>query len=152
MDAERLPRDLPPVWLVLALSAMWALHMWLPVATWIEWPWSSLGLVVIAASAMLLTACAWRFYRVKTGIRPFTPAHQLVVVGAYRFTRNPMYVGLIGVCLGAAIRLGTASPLFVPPLFFLVLDRRFVRREENFLRQRFGAAFDEYCGRVRRWL
>ena len=45
-----------------------------------------------------------------------------------------------------------ASPLVVPPLFFWVLDRRFVRREEIFLRGRFGAAFDEYCGRVRRWL
>jgi protein-S-isoprenylcysteine O-methyltransferase Ste14 len=150
--AERLPGDLPPTWLVLALSSMAALHTWLPVATWIERPWSSLGFVVIAVAVLLLGACIWRFYRAKTGIRPFSPAHALVLDGAFRFTRNPMYVGLIGVCVGAAIRLGTVSPLGVVPLFFLVLDRHFVRREEIFLRGRFGAAFDEYCGRVRRWL
>lgn len=150
--AERLPGDLPPTWLLFALLAMGALHTWLPIATWIEWPCSSLGLVVIAAAMVLLFLCVWRFYRAKTGIRPFSPAHELVVDGAFRFTRNPMYLGLIGVCVGVAIRLGTATPLGVPPLFFWLLDRRFVRREEIFLRERFGTAFDEYCGRVRRWL
>jgi protein-S-isoprenylcysteine O-methyltransferase Ste14 len=131
---------------------MAALHTWLPIATWIVWPWSSLGLVVVAAASVLLFLCVSRFYRAKTGIRPFSPARELVVDGAFRFTRNPMYVGLMGVCLGVAIRLGTATPLAVPPLFFWVLHRRFVRREEIFLRERFGAAFDEYCDRVRRWL
>ena len=150
--AERLPGDLPPTWLFGSLMVMLVLHWLLPVATWIEWPWSSLGLVLIAAATVVLFLCVWRFYRARTGIRPFTPAHELVVDGAFRFTRNPMYLGLIGVCLGVAIRLGTATPLVLVPLFFLVLDRRFVRREENFLRERFGAAFDEYCGRVRRWL
>jgi protein-S-isoprenylcysteine O-methyltransferase Ste14 len=150
--AERPSRDIPPFWLLLALLAMGALHTLLPVSTVLPWPWSLLGLAIIAASILLMLACVFRFHRAKTGIRPFTPAEQLVVEGAYRFTRNPMYVGLVGVCLGVAIQLGTASPLFVPPLFFLVLDRRFVRREEIFLRGRFGAAFDEYCGRVRRWL
>jgi protein-S-isoprenylcysteine O-methyltransferase Ste14 len=143
---------LPPAWLLLALSLMGALHLWLPIATWIERPWSSLGFVVIAAAMVLVLVCARRFHLAKTGIRPFTPANELVVTGAFRFTRNPMYVGLIGICLGVAIVLGTATPLVVPPLFFLVLDRRFVRREEIFLRGRFGTAFDDYSRRVRRWL
>ncbi|HEX6810131.1 MAG TPA: isoprenylcysteine carboxylmethyltransferase family protein [Planctomycetota bacterium] len=150
--AERLPREIPPLWLAVALLVMGALHTQLPVLTLMHWPWSLLGFVVIAASTLLMLVCLWQFHRAKTGIRPFTPAHQLVVGGAYRFTRNPMYLGLIGVSLGVAIRLGTVSALCVPPLFFLVLDRRFVRREEVFLRERFGAAFEDYCRRVRRWL
>lgn len=149
---ERMPGDLPPTWLFGALLAMLALHEWLPLATLLEGPWTSLGFVLIGAASVVLFLCLSRFYRAKTGIRPFTPAHELVVDGAFRFSRNPMYVGLLGVCLGVAIRLGTVSPMAVPPLLFLLLDRRFVRREEIFLRERFGAAFDDYCGRVRRWL
>ena len=58
----------------------------------------------------------------------------LVEEGPFLFTRNPMYTGLCGVAVGMALCLGTASPLVVPPLLFLLLRQRFVLREEAFLR------------------
>ncbi len=153
MDAaSRHPRDTPPLWLLLALLAMGALHWWLPLATWLRRPWTLLGFVVIAMAVGLALSCWVRFRGARTGIRPFTPATTLVVRGPYRLTRNPMYVGLLGVCLGVAICLGTASPLLVPLLLFWLLDSRFVGREEVFLRKQFGAAFDAYSRNVRRWL
>jgi protein-S-isoprenylcysteine O-methyltransferase Ste14 len=54
--------------------------------------------------------------------------------------------------LGVVLLLGTATPLLAPIALLLVLDRRFVRHEEATLRATFGAAYVEYCGRVRRWL
>lgn len=152
MTSERLPREIPPVWQIGAIAVMVALHMLWPLATWIPRPWNHSGWVVIVVSMILQVSNLQRFRRVRTGLRPFDPVSQLVVVGAYRWSRNPMYVGLVVTTVGVAICLGTASPWFVPPLLWLVLDRRFVRREEQFLRQQLGTVYDDYCGRVRRWL
>ena len=63
-----------------------------------------------------------------------------------------MYLGLVVTTLGVAFCLGTISPWFVPPLLWFVFDRRFVRREETFLRREIGLEYDDYCQRVRRWL
>jgi len=101
---------------------------------------------------VLVIASALRFKRVGTGVRPFSEATTVVASGAFRWTRNPMYLGMVAVTVGVAICLGSASPLLLPPILFLVLDRRFVRREEQFLREALGTAYEEYCGRVRRWL
>lgn len=146
------PRELPPVWLLVSLSAMLALHFGWPLGRWLVPPWTHAGWPILVVAAVLSGSSARRFLRAGTGVRPFTPASALVRGGAYRFTRNPMYVGLVGVTLGVAIVLGTIAPAIVPPLFFVLLDRRFVRAEEVFLRQRFGDDYDQYCRRVRRWL
>jgi len=92
------------------------------------------------------------FRRIGTGVRPFTPATALVARGPFRVTRNPMYVGMTTILVGLGIALGDVVPLLVPPLFALVIDRRFIRREEEFLADRFGAPYREFCRRVRRWL
>lgn len=149
--ASSYPRDIPPLWLLIAMAVMAALHTWLPLATVVPQPWSRLGFVVIGFAMVLLVASARCFRRRGTGIRPFSEAVALVEEGPFRHTRNPMYLGLVGVTFGMAVCLGTASPLVVPPLFFLLLRQRFVLREERFLRDRFGAAFDAYCARTRRW-
>jgi protein-S-isoprenylcysteine O-methyltransferase Ste14 len=150
--ASHHPPDTPPLWLLLALLAMGALHRSVPLATWLHRPWTRLGFAVIAAAVLLAVLGALRFRRAGTGIRPFRPAAALVVHGPYRLTRNPMYLGLLGVSVGVAICLGTVSPLCVPPLLFWVLDGRFVRTEEMFLHSQFGVKFDEYRQAVRRWL
>ena len=152
MTSERLPSEIPPVWQIGAIALMIGLHLSWPLANWVSRPWNHLGWVLIVVSMVLQVYNLQRFRRVRTGLRPFEPVSQLVVEGAYRWSRNPMYVGLVVTTVGVAICLGTASPLLVPPMLWLVLDRRFVRREERFLRQELGNVYDDYCGHVRRWL
>jgi len=152
MSTERLPREIPPVWQVGAIGVMVALHFLWPVDVWIPRPWNYMGWAVIVVSLALQVSNLQRFRRVGTGLRPFDPVSQLVVEGAYRWSRNPMYVGLVVTTVGVAVCLGTVTPWFVPPLLWLVLDRRFVRREERFLRQEIGAEYEIYCQSVRRWL
>lgn len=152
MVEPKFPRDIPPQWLLLSLLAMVGLHFGCPLGTWFASPWRHVGWAMVAAAMALTGLSALRFSRAGTGIKPFTPATTLVLAGAYRWTRNPMYVGLTAITLGVAIALGTWSPLLVPPCFFLVLATRFVPIEEAFMRQRFGAEYDDYCRRVRRWL
>jgi protein-S-isoprenylcysteine O-methyltransferase Ste14 len=151
-DEPRYPRDVPPLWLLGALLTIAALHWLWPVGTVLTGRWTWFGWELAGACALLTLGSAWLFWRRKTGIRPFHEATTLVAAGPFRFTRNPMYVGMVGLVAGIALGLGTLTPLVVPPLFWFVLDRRFVRHEERFLRARFGAAYDDYCRRVRRWL
>lgn len=152
MSNDSYPRDIPPLWLLVSIGAMFALHVTVPLAIWVFDPWRYLGYVVITLGVLLVLGNAMRFKRAGTGIRPFSEATTVVREGAFRWTRNPMYLGMVTVAFGVAIRLGSASPMAVPAMLFFVLDRRFVRLEESFLRHSMGKAYDDYCADVRRWL
>lgn len=148
----RPPRILPPFWFLLALLAMWLLHRHLPGPRLLGWPWTLSGLVPVIAGVGLVLGGAGRFRRAGTPIRPFTESTALVLAGPFRWTRNPMYLGLLLALAGVAVCLGTTSPWLPVPAVWWVLDRGFVRNEEALLGQRFGSAYDDYCRRVRRWL
>jgi protein-S-isoprenylcysteine O-methyltransferase Ste14 len=85
---------------------------------------------------------------------PFDPPRRLVVVGTYRFVRNPMYFGVATFLLGEAI-LFTRSPwgpLVYLGVFVFCVTVFVLIYEEPTLRSMFGADYDEYCRNVRRWL
>lgn len=146
------PRDLPPMWFLLAILCVLGLHLLLPGPRWIAYPWTLVGPALALAGLLLLVWGAGLFVRRGTGVRPFTPATVLVAQGPFRWSRNPMYLGMIAVLAGAAVGTGTPWPWPVVAAFALLLDRRFVRREEQFLAERFGAAYIEFRRTVRRWL
>jgi protein-S-isoprenylcysteine O-methyltransferase Ste14 len=139
------------MWFALALVAMFALRRFAPAATVVAPPWSRLGWALVAVGGALALAGVGAFRRATTPVKPFRPVTALVEAGPFRFTRNPMYLGLVLVSSGVAVLLGAATPLLVPPALWLLLDRRFVRREEAMLRSGFGAAYGDYCARVARW-
>jgi protein-S-isoprenylcysteine O-methyltransferase Ste14 len=84
--------------------------------------------------------------------RQWPAASALVVSGPYRFTRNPMYVGLAVLTVAVALFLDTWWPvlLLVPVLF--TIQRFVIAREEKYLQRRFGAEYTAYAQRVRRWV
>ena len=94
------------------------------------------------------------FRRAKTTINPFRPQNATVLVtsGVYRFTRNPMYLGLMFVVLGWAVFLGSPWGLAGPVVFVLYISRFQIEPEEKILSAKFGPAYSEYMSRVRRWL
>jgi len=144
-----------PEWVDRALTSLLTqlgVHFLAPGPRWLAPPWTHAGWGLVVAGSLLAGLSARRFLRAGTGVRPFTPATELVAAGAFRWTRNPMYLGLLTVTVGVAVVLGTLVPALVPPCFFALLHLRFVRAEERFLRERLGAAYDDYCARVRRWL
>lgn len=79
-------------------------------------------------------------------------ATSLVVRGIYRYSRNPMYLGLLVVLLALALYLAKLSAFAMPPVFVLYLTALQIKPEEAALRERFGPEFDDYTARVRRWL
>jgi protein-S-isoprenylcysteine O-methyltransferase Ste14 len=100
----------------------------------------------LAASAIVL------FRRAGTSPVPIQPTTALVVRGPYRFTRNPMYLGLATLYAGVALIVDSLWPLLVLPVVLVVIRWLVIAREEAYLERKFGDAYRAYTTRVRRWL
>jgi protein-S-isoprenylcysteine O-methyltransferase Ste14 len=83
---------------------------------------------------------------------PFNPSTRIVAHGPYRFTRNPMYIGLALCTLGIAIMADSAWMLGAVPIGLALTDRLIIRREERYLERKFGEEYLTYKRRVRRWI
>jgi protein-S-isoprenylcysteine O-methyltransferase Ste14 len=142
----------PPIWLVFGLVAIFACNEYFPGPRFTSFVGQIAGGVIIVIGLWLLVTAGGLFTRAKTGLIPFRNVSALVTNGVYRFTRNPMYLGMLAVLLGCAITVGASAALLIPPLFAVVIELRFIRPEEAMLRGLFPETFPAYCERVRRWL
>ncbi len=145
-------RLLPPVYFLLSLVVMAALHLLFPIVRWISGPWNGIGALPLSGGVLLAVMANRLFHRRGTPVHPFGEASMLVVDGPFKYTRNPMYLGLILTLIGIAILLGTLSPWIVIPPFAWILVRLFVRREERVLQEKFGQKYVAYKQKVRRWI
>lgn len=110
------------------------------------------GLAGGAASAYLDLGATQTFARKKTAVTPWRPATTLVTKGPYRYTRNPMYLGMGALFLGLALAFGFLWGLAILPAVLLVIDRFAISREEKYLENKFGDPYRDYKTQVRRWL
>jgi protein-S-isoprenylcysteine O-methyltransferase Ste14 len=92
------------------------------------------------------------FLRARTAVIPTRPASRLVTSGPYRFSRNPMYIGLGTLYLGLAALFDVAWPVALFPLAVASLYILVIRREERYLAHAFGDEYAAYARRVRRWV
>ncbi|HPY41879.1 MAG TPA: isoprenylcysteine carboxylmethyltransferase family protein, partial [Thiolinea sp.] len=136
----------PPIYALTAALLMWLLNAYFPIFHWISTPWHRVGLLLIALALLADLWSLWLFFRARTTPNPMKPQNssQLVTAGLYRYTRNPMYVGMLVMLLGWAIYLGSLSPLLVLPLFIWVINTQQVLPEEAFLTEKFGASYQVY--------
>jgi protein-S-isoprenylcysteine O-methyltransferase Ste14 len=142
---------IPPLIFLIALIVVIALGV-MPGATFIAPPWHLSGIVFIAAGVSL---AVWGRLQFRTAATPIHPAEQptaLVTSGPFRFTRNPMYLGMTLTLFGVAALFGKLIPLLIPFLFAWVISARFIRHEEERLVELFGDAYADYTRRVRRWI
>jgi protein-S-isoprenylcysteine O-methyltransferase Ste14 len=142
----------PPVYFLAALALMAFFHWVVPVAQILGSPYRYAGLVLMALAIALVLWAALHFRRAGTAIRPFEPSSALVTGGPYRFTRNPMYLGMAGTLLGAALLMGSLTPFIVIPAFAALIKERFILNEELKMASMFGQAYLDYKSTVRRWL
>lgn len=87
-----------------------------------------------------------------TPVRPGAEPTQLVLSGPYRITRNPMYLGLLLISIGCFFAVESVWFIIPPILFFWVLNFRLIPFEEQLMEEHFGAQYETYRQRVRRWL
>lgn len=144
----------PPVVALLIAAAMWGLSLLVPPVV----PPTTLRIVIAIAIACagigIDIAGAVAFRRASTTINPLQPqaTSSLVTTGVFRFTRNPMYVGMTVVLFAGAVWLASLPALLGLPAFVLYISRFQIAPEERALAKIFGDAFADYRSRVRRWL
>ena len=145
-------RMMPPTYFAIAIAIMICLHFILPEAQLVYGGWRLLGILIIAIGFAIPFSAKVMFGRKGTPMKPFSQATELVQNGPYRWTRNPMYLGLVIMLTGFGICLGTLLPFIIIPPFIVLIDRRVIVVEEKMLREIFGEAYDNYCKQVRRWI
>ncbi len=145
----------PPAVAALICAAMWGLSLFPPVVMLPTLTRAVVALAIAAVGGIFSMAGGVHFRRAKTTVNPMKPqtASSLVTGGIYKFTRNPMYVGLLLVVIGWAAFLCSLWALLLGPVAFVLYISRFqIRPEERVLSSLFGAEFTAYQARVRRWL
>ncbi len=142
----------PPLLYLTAVVAGWLLDRQWPIPIGVSTPRRALAwLLIVVCAALTASSIGW-FRRKHTSILPIRPATALVIAGPYRFTRNPMYVGMALLTMALGLLLNTWWPivLLVPTL--ILVQVFVITREERYLRRRFGAEYETYTRQVRRWL
>ena len=113
----------------------------------------ALGAAVVVAGVSLVAWCIALFARVGRGtLAPWDPTKQLVAVGPYRYTRNPMITGVATTLVGEAIFTGSRYVALWTLAFILINHIYFVASEEPGLEARFGQSYRDYKAAVPRWM
>jgi protein-S-isoprenylcysteine O-methyltransferase Ste14 len=117
-----------------------------------DWPAGLVGAVVFVLALVLAIWAIDTMTRAGTNVPTNRPTTAIVESGPYRFTRNPIYMGMFGGLIGLGIAFDNPWLLLLMALFALVIRYGVVAREEAYLERTFGDAYREYRRRVRRWL
>ena len=112
----------------------------------------AIALVLIIGGLLFDGMAAGLFRRRGTAVEPWKPSTALIVEGPYRFTRNPIYLGFAVTFVGLAIAMDSWVALLMLLPCIAVVDRFVIQREERYLAARFGANYEAYRQKVRRWL
>ncbi|MEW8323166.1 MAG: isoprenylcysteine carboxylmethyltransferase family protein [Candidatus Thiodiazotropha taylori] len=122
----------------------------MPLPHWVMLQWIG---AMLSAAAIAITLWGMReFHASRNPVAPIRPVNRLMVSGPYRFTRNPLYLSLILLQLGLALFFLNGWMLLLLLPAALIVHLYVVAREEAYLLRRFGADYQTYRERVRRWI
>jgi protein-S-isoprenylcysteine O-methyltransferase Ste14 len=145
----------PPLLFIVPLLTGFVIQRLVPIRLAAGHSRPTLAVVGWGAIAIALACMAWAvstFKRLRTPIIPVRRATTLAEAGPYQFTRNPMYLSFTVLYLGIAFVADAVWPLLFLPASVALVYWVAIRKEESHLRREFGAAYDAYRKRVRRWI
>ena len=146
-------KRIPPYILFLICVALMIFLRWTwPVGVLLRYPINLVGLVPVITGLVSGGAGVFIFLRKRTNIHPFRKPDTLVTTGVFNYSRNPMYLGLCLVLVGAWMLLGAITPILGVLIFVVISDRWYIPPEERMLNEQFGKPYEDYRSRVRRWL
>lgn len=90
--------------------------------------------------------------RAGTNVDPYKPSTAIVEEGPYRYTRNPLYVGMTLIHIGVSALANALPPILLLPIALAVVRRGVIEREERYLERKFGDEYLSYKTRARRWI
>ncbi len=139
---------------VIAAALIWMCSGYIPLYI-INFPYQVVIVAIlffIGGVVALLGVYAFR--KMSTTVDPRYPdkASTLVVIGIYKYSRNPMYLGILLVLLGWALFLGAISGFVVPVVFVVAINQLQIKPEERALKEMFQDSYADYTKSVRRWI
>jgi protein-S-isoprenylcysteine O-methyltransferase Ste14 len=142
----------PPVLILLHLAAAFLLARFIPlrIAATSDVRWSGILFVVLGLG--LATWAVWEFAAAHTSVDPHGSVSSLLTKGPYRFTRNPIYLGMLCILIGFPLWLGNYWGLPLALAFVPLINQLVIRHEEIYLEKKFGQAYRDFKAGVRRWL
>jgi len=143
---------MPPALFFIYAGVMMVLHFLAPGPRLIHPPLTFLGWIPLGTGFLVAWLARHQFNRSGTTIKPFHESDVLLTVGAFAFSRNPMYTSLTAGLIGIFVLFGTLTPALVIPVFVWIIRSRFIAVEERMLEETFGDRYRAYKARVRRWI
>lgn len=141
--------DIPPMWLLgCAVLAWFSRTIFTAGAYWL----SLLGTLLVLLGVVIMVVAVIEMSRRRTTPIPHMEPTALVTTGVFGISRNPIYLGDAIILTGLSLRWDAPLGLLIVPLFVWIIHTRFITAEEARLRAAFGAAFDTYAARTRRWV
>ncbi|MBI4490561.1 MAG: isoprenylcysteine carboxylmethyltransferase family protein [Deltaproteobacteria bacterium] len=141
----------PPKIAMALLATAFALHWLSPIWETLKFSFPLAGVGIGSLGFAIMMWGWWLFRQHKVAICPTAHTDKLIFDGPYRFTRNPMYLGMVAMLLGVAIFVGTLPFFLGVVIYFVILNRVFVPFEEQKLESTFGSEYLEYRRQIRRW-
>ena len=113
-----------------------------------------ISFIILLIGILILITPIFKFIKSKTTIDPikFKKGNRLITSGIYKYSRNPMYLGLLMIVMSTSIFYLNIFSITTPMLFYFWINRFQIKREEIFLTQKFGKEYLSYKNKTRRWI
>jgi protein-S-isoprenylcysteine O-methyltransferase Ste14 len=112
----------------------------------------AIGLALLACGLVIGFSAITGFRAADTDVRPWKSSTSLVTSGFYRYTRNPMYLGMALIYAGLSLIADSVLALVCLLPLLVIINYAVIRREEHYLEVTFGQPYRDYKARVRRWI
>ena len=115
---------------------------------------NAISIIILSIGLLILIPPVFKFIKSKTTVNPieFKNVNKLVITGIYKYSRNPMYLGMMMIVLSTTIFYLNFYSIITPVIFYLWINRFQIKREENFLTEKFGKEYLSYKTQTRRWI
>lgn len=115
---------------------------------------NTISIIILSIGLLILIPPVFKFIKSKTTVNPieFKNVNKLVISGIYKYSRNPMYLGMMMIVVSTTIFYLNFYSIITPVIFYLWINKFQIKREENFLTEKFGKEYLAYKTQTRRWI
>ncbi len=142
----------PPRIAIALLGISIGLWFFSPPQTLLYLPYKLIATLSIIFGFTVMTWAWLQFRKSDTAVCPTSKSSLVVTDGIYKYSRNPMYLGMLLMLIGASFFMGTMPSMFAPIGFFIIIDKVFIPYEEGKLMSAFGDGYSKYQMLTRRWI
>ena len=139
----------PPVITLACLGMQFILYMMLPLEVNLS---LLLGLILLIGSVAIIVMAFKELQNYETTYIPDGEPEKLVKTGPFKFTRNPIYLGMFGILIASAFLMQSISAMLIPILFLSIIQNTWIPHEEDKLKDKFPDEWEEYKSSTKRWL